>query len=423
MQFFRCGYPNAVSAWPGWRAVVTPLAPPSASATAAGARPAAAELAPLEAQRFWVDLPSAGAPEAFRGAAARAPAAGADAVWAPGRVAADGAASGAPAPGGVGYRHAFAQVFEAFEQRLPREGVLELVARGAVQPVRIGEGWRGRCALPLLSPRHRAPSPRPVQVAVWLCRDDDRHLNCNQTTPNYDQQTPLTTTTNNNHHHQQPTNHRQGKYAYDCPGDRLLDVSWHRTANDDAGPLASWLMRPSLRGAVEVRVRVGWRRGRGGAFCFCFFVVVFGCCPGLFFCCAKCRNKTERKPNHDQTRTPTPPPKKHTPHATRPQTTPQTPPGRPLGRRPLRPPPAARAARRADLLDVTPGAQRLLCLEPQQRGAAVLPSVPHARRRRAGAAVRVALLALLLALCWRFAGALRRFLTAGRFFAGGGVLF
>lgn len=63
MQFFRCGYTNAVSDWPGWRAVVTPLAPPAASAAGAARAPAgAAGLAPAEGRRFWVDLPGSGAP-------------------------------------------------------------------------------------------------------------------------------------------------------------------------------------------------------------------------------------------------------------------------------------------------------------------------------------------------------------------------
>jgi hypothetical protein len=44
----------------------------------------------------------------------------------------------------------------------------------------------------------------------------------------------------------------QGKYTYDCPADRLLDVSWHYTANDASGAWSQFLMRPTFQKVVEV---------------------------------------------------------------------------------------------------------------------------------------------------------------------------
>ncbi|KIY93312.1 hypothetical protein MNEG_14650 [Monoraphidium neglectum] len=99
---------------------------------------------------------------------------GSDAVWDAARSVEPGGDSAAV--GRVGYNQAFEQVFQAFEQRLPVEGVRELCARGAVEP---------------------------------------------------------------------------GKYPYDCPGDTLLDVSWHETANDVGGAWGRFLMRPDLRTVVE----------------------------------------------------------------------------------------------------------------------------------------------------------------------------
>jgi hypothetical protein len=49
---------------------------------------------------------------------------------------------------------------------------------------------------------------------------------------------------------------KQGKHPYDCPADAALDVSWHHTANDlsvKGGAWARFLLRPTFRGAVEVR--------------------------------------------------------------------------------------------------------------------------------------------------------------------------
>ncbi|KAI8471066.1 MAG: P-loop containing nucleoside triphosphate hydrolase protein [Monoraphidium minutum] len=99
---------------------------------------------------------------------------GSEAVWDAARSVEPG--GDAAELGQVGYNQAFEQVFQAFEQRLPAGGVVELCARGAVEP---------------------------------------------------------------------------GKYAYDCPGDRLLDVSWHETANDAAGAWSRFLMRPNFRTVVE----------------------------------------------------------------------------------------------------------------------------------------------------------------------------
>ncbi len=141
VQFFRCGYSGAVSGWPGWRAVVTPLEPLAASETGAAAAAAAAgssgssgggagAMQPVEAARFWVDLPGPGAPSFLQDY--RAAGAGADAVWAGQQVE---AGQDAALAGHVGYNQAFEQVFQAHEQRLPREGVMELCARGAVEPV------------------------------------------------------------------------------------------------------------------------------------------------------------------------------------------------------------------------------------------------------------------------------------------------
>ncbi|WIA36901.1 hypothetical protein OEZ86_008147 [Tetradesmus obliquus] len=42
-----------------------------------------------------------------------------------------------------------------------------------------------------------------------------------------------------------------GAYPYDCPGEALLDVSWHRTPNDTRSDLTQWLMRPNLAGVVS----------------------------------------------------------------------------------------------------------------------------------------------------------------------------
>jgi hypothetical protein len=56
------------------------------------------------------------------------------------------------------------------------------------------------------------------------------------------------------------------RYPYDCPADRLLDVSWHRTPNDVQGSFANFLMRPTLGGLVEVGQGQGcvWGGGGGG---------------------------------------------------------------------------------------------------------------------------------------------------------------
>ena len=43
-----------------------------------------------------------------------------------------------------------------------------------------------------------------------------------------------------------------GRFPYDCPGEQLLDVSWHWTANSVQGWWQNFLMRPSLDGAVKV---------------------------------------------------------------------------------------------------------------------------------------------------------------------------
>ncbi|GBF96536.1 hypothetical protein Rsub_09119 [Raphidocelis subcapitata] len=168
-RFFRCGY-EAVSGWPGWRAVVTPLASPAASDARARL---ASDCLPDEAGRFWVDLPAPGEGSFLQsGAAARGE--GAGAVWDAARGV--GEWEDAASLGRVGYYQAFEQVFEAFEQRVPTGAVLELVSRGAVEP---------------------------------------------------------------------------SKYSYDCPGEALLDVSWHATANDAKGEWANFLMRPNMAAVVE----------------------------------------------------------------------------------------------------------------------------------------------------------------------------
>jgi hypothetical protein len=43
-----------------------------------------------------------------------------------------------------------------------------------------------------------------------------------------------------------------GTYKYDCPGESLLDVSWHITANPVSGPLNKFLMEPNIKDAVMV---------------------------------------------------------------------------------------------------------------------------------------------------------------------------
>jgi len=141
VQFFQCGY-HAVTDWPGWRALVSSS----------------------NGSTWWVNMAAPGPPSFLEDYAAGV---GVDAIWQPKRVSEDPSAL-------VGFNQIFEQVFQAYEQRLPTQGVLELVSRSAVTP---------------------------------------------------------------------------GKYAYDCPGDELLDVSWHRTVN----PVTQWqqfLMRPSLGTAV-----------------------------------------------------------------------------------------------------------------------------------------------------------------------------
>lgn len=55
-----------------------------------------------------------------------------------------------------------------------------------------------------------------------------------------------------------------GAYAYDCPGEALLDVSWHMTANAAPGQLNEFLMEPNL--ATVVGVSQGHRAcGQGRA--------------------------------------------------------------------------------------------------------------------------------------------------------------
>lgn len=52
-----------------------------------------------------------------------------------------------------------------------------------------------------------------------------------------------------------PTPPSKGAYPYDCPGEQLLDVSWHITANPAPGGLNSFLMDPNLAAVVGVSER------------------------------------------------------------------------------------------------------------------------------------------------------------------------
>jgi hypothetical protein len=72
-------------------------------------------------------------------------ASGADAVFDAGRAAEPGAT--APLPGQAGYNQIFEQVFQAYEPRVGRDGVMELVRRGAVEPVRYCCGWLLCCMI------------------------------------------------------------------------------------------------------------------------------------------------------------------------------------------------------------------------------------------------------------------------------------
>lgn len=42
-----------------------------------------------------------------------------------------------------------------------------------------------------------------------------------------------------------------GKHAYVCPGDQLLDVSWHWAANPVTHPLTRFLIKPSIPEAIH----------------------------------------------------------------------------------------------------------------------------------------------------------------------------
>lgn len=55
IQFYRCGY-QAVSGWPGWRAVVTSLADNNNNSSSSGGGGVLS--------KAWVDLPACG-PDAF----------------------------------------------------------------------------------------------------------------------------------------------------------------------------------------------------------------------------------------------------------------------------------------------------------------------------------------------------------------------
>jgi hypothetical protein len=50
-----------------------------------------------------------------------------------------------------------------------------------------------------------------------------------------------------------PTTTYTGAYPYDCPGEALLDVSWHTTGNPAGGPIARFLMAPNLADVITVR--------------------------------------------------------------------------------------------------------------------------------------------------------------------------
>jgi len=43
-----------------------------------------------------------------------------------------------------------------------------------------------------------------------------------------------------------------GLYRYDCPGDSLLDVSWHITGNAAPGGVSQFIMEPNLLAVVGV---------------------------------------------------------------------------------------------------------------------------------------------------------------------------
>lgn len=49
--------------------------------------------------------------------------------------------------------------------------------------------------------------------------------------------------------------------SYDCPADRLLDVSVHTAENPVGSPLVRWLMRPSLAEARQWLYDAAYRSG------------------------------------------------------------------------------------------------------------------------------------------------------------------
>ena len=156
------------------------------------------------------------------------------------------------------------QVFQAYEQRLPATAVVEMTSRNAVQPGTgahlVGGGIGGPgggacvrehrthavCAGPVLvTVASSIPSLflNPCLVSCARLRYKVRQLS----TPFpllFDSLTLCP-----------PPFHPPavtGAYSYDCPGEALMDVSWHITANPAPGQLNNFIMEPNLAAAVGV---------------------------------------------------------------------------------------------------------------------------------------------------------------------------
>lgn len=134
VQLFSCAYTGG-TAWTGLRAVVTegPTFVPSATAGSAGGKgmqgannsggsqmfTASAQKDHLQGRRFWVDMPHPGPPQPL------------------------GSKSLAD-PASAGYNAVLAQLYQAFEQRLPKAARKELATKGYITPGVCGGGVRGR---------------------------------------------------------------------------------------------------------------------------------------------------------------------------------------------------------------------------------------------------------------------------------------
>lgn len=67
-----------------------------------------------------------------------------------------------------------------------------------------------------------------------------------------------------------------GAYAYDCPGEALLDVSWHVTANAAPGQLNAFLMEPNLATVVGVSGIACAGKGVHARACVCVLIKTHG---------------------------------------------------------------------------------------------------------------------------------------------------